>query len=205
MVDGTADHPLIEFQFGAAFDGLPALKIGVFFGCDRRHNPGAVGEEQGVAHVEENEPGFDHESILTNGCPTRVSLVVISKAQALRSKAHDPMAFAASALLSSFSRGTRAVLAMYSATRAAATMLIGLAMAAVSREPRQDIYNILWAVVFGFATLNILSLATRRMEPGRRRMTFGELMAVMVVVVSVFLLGWEMLSLLHIFPIKLKR
>jgi phosphatidylserine synthase len=97
------------------------------------------------------------------------------------------------------------VLAMYSATRAAATVLIGLAMAVVSREPRQDIYNILWAVVFGFATLNILSLATRRMEPGRRRMTFGELMAVMVVVVSVFLLGWEMLSLLHIFPIKLKR
>jgi phosphatidylserine synthase len=94
---------------------------------------------------------------------------------------------------------------MYSATRAAATMLVGLLMASVSREPRQDIYNILWAVVFGFATLNILSLATRRMEPGRRRMTFGELMAVMVVVVSVFLLGWEMLSLLHIFPIKLKR
>ena len=115
------------------------------------------------------------------------------------------MAIAVSALLSGVSRSTRAVLAMYSATRAAATVLIGLAMAVVSREPRQDIYNILWAVVFGFATLNILSLATRRMEPGRRRMTFGELMAVMVVVVSVFLLGWEMLSLLHIFPIKLKR
>lgn len=94
---------------------------------------------------------------------------------------------------------------MYSATRAAAAMLVGLAMAAVSRESRQDVYNILWAVVFGFATLNILSLATRRMEPGRRRMTFGELMAIMVVVVSVFLLGWETLSLLHIFPIKLQR
>ena len=115
------------------------------------------------------------------------------------------MAFAVSALLTSFSRSTRAVFAMYSATRAAATVLVGMAMAVVSREPRQDIYNILWAVVFGFATLNILSLATRRMEPGRRRMTFGEIMAVMVVVVSVFLLGWEMLSLLHIFPIKLKR
>ena len=115
------------------------------------------------------------------------------------------MAFAVSALLTGFSRSTRAVFAMYSATRAAATVLVGMAMAVVSREPRQDIYNILWAVVFGFATLNILSLATRRMEPGRRRMTFGEIMAVMVVVVSVFLLGWEMLSLLHIFPIKLKR
>jgi phosphatidylserine synthase len=115
------------------------------------------------------------------------------------------MAIAVSALVSGFARTTRPVLAMYSATRAAAAALVGLAMAAVSREPRQDIYNILWAVVFGFATLNILSLATRRMEPGRRRMTFGELMAVMVVVVSVFLLGWEMLSLLHIFPIKIKR
>ena len=94
---------------------------------------------------------------------------------------------------------------MYSMTRASGALLFGLAVALFSREPRQDIYNILWAVVFGFATLNILSLATRRMEPGRRRMTFGELMAVMVVVVSVFLLGWEMLSLLHIFPIKLKR
>jgi len=94
---------------------------------------------------------------------------------------------------------------MYSLTRASLALLFGLVVAVFSREPRQDIYNILWAVVFGFATLNILSLATRRMEPGRRRMTFGELMAVMVVLVSVFLLGWEMLSLLHIFPIKLKH
>lgn len=94
---------------------------------------------------------------------------------------------------------------MYTATRALGAMLFAFVIALFSREPRQDIYNILWAVVFGFATLNILSLATRRMEPGRRRMTFGELMAVMVVVVSVFLLGWEMLSLLHVFPIKLKR
>ena len=42
-------------------------------------------------------------------------------------------------------------------------MVFSFAMAFASREPRQDIYNILWAVVFGFATLNILSLATRRM------------------------------------------
>lgn len=115
------------------------------------------------------------------------------------------MAIALSALLSGFTRTTRAVLAMYPVARASAAMLIGMVVAVFSREPRQDIYNILWAVVFGFATLNILSLATRRMEPGRRRMTFGEFMAVMVVVVSVFLLGWEMLSVFHIFPIKLKR
>src|ERR1700719_1155251 len=99
----------------------------------------------------------------------------------------DPMAIA---FVSGFARTTRAVLAVYPLARASVAMLPGVAVASFSREPRQDIYNILWAVVFGFATLNILSLATRRMEPGRRRMTFGESMAVLVVVLSVFLLGW---------------
>lgn len=70
---------------------------------------------------------------------------------------------------------------------------------------RDDIYNILWAVVFGFATLNILNLAARRFEPNRRGMTFGELMAVLIVLLSIFLLGWELLSVFHIFPIKLQR
>ena len=117
----------------------------------------------------------------------------------------DRMGIAPSVLLSGLTRTTRAMAALYTTTRATGAMIVGMAFALFSREPRQDIYNILWAVVFGFATLNILSLATRRMEPGRRRMTFGELMAVMVVVVSVFLLVWEMLNLLHIFPIKLRR
>jgi hypothetical protein len=70
---------------------------------------------------------------------------------------------------------------------------------------RNDVYNILWAVVFGFATLNILSLAARRFEPNRRGMTFGELMAVLIVLLSVFLLGWELLSVFRIFPIKLQH
>jgi hypothetical protein len=70
---------------------------------------------------------------------------------------------------------------------------------------RNDVYNILWAVVFGFATLNILSLAARRFEPNRRGLTFGELMAVMIVLISVFLLGWELLTVFRIFPIKLQR
>jgi hypothetical protein len=30
-------------------------------------------------------------------------------------------------------------------------------------------------------------------------------MAVMVVLLSIFLLGWEMLNLFHVFPIKLRR
>jgi len=70
---------------------------------------------------------------------------------------------------------------------------------------RNDIYNILWAVVFGFATINILSLAARRFEPNRRGLTFGELMAVLIVLLSIFLLGWELLNVFRIFPIKLQR
>lgn len=70
---------------------------------------------------------------------------------------------------------------------------------------RDDVYDILWAVVFGFATLNILNLAARRFEPNRRGMTFGELMAVLIVLLSIFLLGWELLSVFHIFPIRLQR
>ena len=67
-----------------------------------------------------------------------------------------------------------------------------------------DVYNILWALVFGFATLNILGLAARRLEPRHSRLSFGEMLAVMVVMVSVFLLGWEMLYVSHILPIKLQ-
>lgn len=69
---------------------------------------------------------------------------------------------------------------------------------------RNDLYNILWALVFGFATLNILSLVARRFEPDRSRLSFGELMAVMVVLLSIALLGLELLNLVHIFPIKLR-
>jgi hypothetical protein len=67
-----------------------------------------------------------------------------------------------------------------------------------------DAYTILWALVFGFATLNILGLVTRRFEPDRTRMNLGEVLAIMVVIVSVFLLVWEFLNLLHFFPIQLK-
>jgi hypothetical protein len=74
-----------------------------------------------------------------------------------------------------------------------------------SSSRRDDVYNILWAVVFGFATLNILSLAARRFEPNRRGLTFGELLAVLIVLLSIVLLGWELLSVFHIFPIKLHR
>ncbi|HET7441570.1 MAG TPA: hypothetical protein VFJ47_09730 [Terriglobales bacterium] len=67
-----------------------------------------------------------------------------------------------------------------------------------------DVYDVLWALVFGFATINILSLGLRRFDPGQNRLNFGEMLAVLVVVVSIFLLGWEMLALFKVFPIKLK-
>src|SRR3984957_4545618 len=67
-----------------------------------------------------------------------------------------------------------------------------------------NVYNILWVLVFGFATLNILGLVARRLEPRRSNLNFGEILAITVTVVSVILLGWEMLSLLHIFPIKIQ-
>ena len=114
----------------------------------------------------------------------------------------------AMSLLSGFTRTTRAALALYPVARIQALVqaaVFPVAAALLYRGSRQDVYNILWALVFGFATLNILSLAARRFEPTRRGLTFGELLAVMVVLISIVLLGWEMLNLFHVFPIKLKR
>jgi hypothetical protein len=72
-------------------------------------------------------------------------------------------------------------------------------------DKKGDVYNILWVLVFGFATLNILGLVAKRFEPERSRLSLGETLAIMVVVVSIVLLGWEMLNLFKIFPIKLQR
>ena len=41
-------------------------------------------------------------------------------------------------------------------------------------------------------------------EPERSRLSFGESLAIMVVVVSVVLLAWELLYLFKVLPIKLK-
>jgi len=111
----------------------------------------------------------------------------------------------AKSVISGFSRTTHVAWAAYPAVRSHLPVFFSLIVGLQYRGSRGDIYNILWAVVFGFATLNILSLAARRLEPKRRGLSFGELLAVLVVVLSVFLLGWEMLNLFHILPIKLKR
>jgi hypothetical protein len=71
-------------------------------------------------------------------------------------------------------------------------------------DKKSHVYNMLWVLVFGFATLNILGLVLRRMEPRKSGLSFGEIIAVAVVCVSVILLAWELLYLFHILPIKLE-
>jgi hypothetical protein len=83
--------------------------------------------------------------------------------------------------------------------------LAALALFYDDSDKKGDVYNILWALVFGFATLNILGLVVKRFEPDRSRLSFGETIAIMVVIVSIVLLGWEMLTLFKVFPIKLQR
>jgi hypothetical protein len=71
------------------------------------------------------------------------------------------------------------------------------------RSTREEMYNILWALVFGFATLNILSLGARRFEREKGGLNFGEILAILVVLVSIVLLAWEMLYWFGILPIRL--
>ena len=80
---------------------------------------------------------------------------------------------------------------------------IKLASLLVVGEYFGNAYDILIALVFGFSSLSVLGLATTRVQP-RRGLTFGEVLAVTAVIVSVGLWGWEMLQLFHIFPIKLR-
>lgn len=70
-------------------------------------------------------------------------------------------------------------------------------------EATAGVYKVLWGLVFAFATLNILGLVAKRLEPSRMRLSFGEMLAIMVVVISVLLLAWEMLHFFNILPIKL--
>jgi hypothetical protein len=67
---------------------------------------------------------------------------------------------------------------------------------------REEVYNILWGLVFAFATLNILSLGARRFEASKRGLSFGEVLAILVVLLSILMLGWELLYEFHILPIR---
>lgn len=82
---------------------------------------------------------------------------------------------------------------------------IGVLPAAILlRSVREDVYSALWALVFAFATLNILSLGARHFDADRRGLSFGEFLAILVVGVSVLLLAWEMLYVFHVLPIRLQ-
>lgn len=70
-------------------------------------------------------------------------------------------------------------------------------------DTREEVYNVLWTLVFGFATLNILALGARRVDPRKGGLHFGEVLAILIVFISVVLLGWEMLYVFHILPIRL--
>lgn len=84
------------------------------------------------------------------------------------------------------------------------TLAIGFLPALfVLRTTREEIYNVLWALVFAFATLNILSLGARRFEQEKAGLNFGEVLAILVVLVSIVLLAWELLYLFGILPIRL--
>jgi hypothetical protein len=88
--------------------------------------------------------------------------------------------------------------------RALYTLVVGVLPATfLLRSTREEVYNILWALVFGFATINILSLGARRFEQDKGGLNFGETLAILVVVVSIILLAWEMLYLFGILPIRL--
>ena len=113
------------------------------------------------------------------------------------------MGLSSTTLISGLARTTRMALSLL--VHAQSAFAASLILAARHSRRQTGVYNILWAFVFGFATLNILSLAARRFEPNRRGLTFGELLAVLVVLLSVFLLGWELLGVFHVFPIKLHR
>jgi len=82
---------------------------------------------------------------------------------------------------------------------------LALAILLQYSQKKNDVYNILWALVFAFATMNILGLLAKRMEPRRTRLSMGETIAIMVVIVSILMLGWEMLYWFDILPIKLHR
>ena len=83
-----------------------------------------------------------------------------------------------------------------------ALMMTALPAMFLLRSTREEIYNILWALVFGFATINILSLGARKFEQDRG-LSFGEILAILVVAVSIILLAWEMLYWFGVLPLKL--
>ena len=66
VVHFACQQAVIEFMLGPAFQSLPTAEGGMLIWIERRENAGPVGEEQGVADVEEDEFELGHERILCN-------------------------------------------------------------------------------------------------------------------------------------------
>src|ERR1700722_7563233 len=88
---------------------------------------------------------------------------------------------AAVSLIAGFTRTTRAAVAVYPIARVYTPLFFGAAVTMLYRATRQDVYNILGAVLSGFATRKVPALAPRPPGPTGAGLTLGELMAVMVV------------------------
>lgn len=85
------------------------------------------------------------------------------------------------------------------------TLTLGILPAAyILSWGHDEIYTMLWSLVFGFATLNILSLGARSFDGTKSGLNFGEILAIMVVLVSVTLLAGELLYFFGILPIRLE-
>jgi hypothetical protein len=85
------------------------------------------------------------------------------------------------------------------------TLAMGILPAAYMLSWGHDeVYTMLWSLVFGFATLNILSLGARSFDGTKSGLNFGEIIAIMVVLVSVTLLAGELLYFFGILPIRLE-
>src|ERR1700722_16360048 len=85
------------------------------------------------------------------------------------------------------------------------TLALGVLPAAYMLSWGHDeVYTMLWSLVFGFATLNILSLGARSFDGTKSGLNFGEILAILVVLVSVILLAGELLYFFGILPIRLE-
>ncbi len=67
----------------------------------------------------------------------------------------------------------------------------------------ENFYTMLWGLVFGFATLNILSLSRSQLRSTRPRFRLGEILAVLIAITALGLLAWELLHQFHILPIQI--
>src|SRR4030095_4078301 len=75
--------------------------------------------------------------------------------------------FFGSILVTTLGPGTKSFLAW---TTPASQFAITFVVLALQRSStKNNVYNILWALVFGFATLNILNLGTKHFAPGQNR------------------------------------